>query len=388
MSRSCKLGSTRCVSPWGPKASRRPNCWSLLLAIALLVVGVGGCSSPDPAAFIQYTSEVVLPGVVAKPNAIARMPNGDFVVAGTIGAGWAAATDAHGKLLWQYLVPREERPPYSTSSEFLDVVPLANGNVLLCGTIYQYHPPQENGYLVILDAAGHLVEERRLFPKDDRQYFGNVFNDCVSWNDGVAVIGHTTAQPMRGYGWITKLDGTGRKLWELIDEHVGGLKAVAMPYGLVTSGVELSLVSPEGKLTVHRALDDSVNLLRPLQPDGVVRFITYRPEGATLHLLDRNLAELQVHKIGYVRIQQGVGYVLRDNSIALFGNVHLPDGTFTAAVGHFTSQGAALAERTIGVRNGAVTVRDALSLTGNDFVAVRDQTTDAQHVVLTWITLK
>ena len=138
-----------------------------------------------------------------EPADIVRANDGGFFIAGSISGtrqGWAAKTDAEGKVLWNYYreLQEEDKSAFThqlvIDPEFRAAVPMADGSVYLCGNMP--HPPRSSApgaFLTHLDAQGHLLSEKFFVPdKKTKQGITGGFTGCIRWGNDIAIVGNTS----------------------------------------------------------------------------------------------------------------------------------------------------------------------------------------------------
>jgi hypothetical protein len=163
-------------------------------AVICLVACGGTVSSAGGNHTIEIERQVWLGGIEGRPTALAILPAGGYVIAGHLHTGWAVATDVQGTILWKYEAPLDESlalpSPAFSQSKFHGVVPLANGNILLCGEKY-INPHKIVALLTILSGNGQVLDERSDPTNGDHDDTSSSIERCVGWNDGVVLTGNT-----------------------------------------------------------------------------------------------------------------------------------------------------------------------------------------------------
>jgi hypothetical protein len=376
---------------------RARSLWYVgVIATSLPVIGVSQkLHVSDPKRSIVVDRQVLLRDVNGPPNAITRTAAGGFVVAGERGTAWAVATDANGTMLWMFVDPRDEQAKTQYQSNFKGIVPLSNGNFLLCGEKLDKKRGRL-GLIVILDGNGHVVEQRLLFPKDDQSFFSSRFTQCLPWSDGIAVIGTAANGLPPGRSWVMKLDKSGVKEWEILDPDLANGHAVeTADHNLVISGFEgaafetkVIRINPKGDVVARRMIKSYANLLLDsVEAITTVRMITYGLDNkATLYTLNDHLEDAERSKeIGSFDAKQGRGYVLRDNSIALFGRLN------NAAIAWIAESGEFYATAELDPRFKSFVANCTVPLSESRFVTVRNSVSvniDDQGLAMSWVELK
>lgn len=209
-----------------------------LLAVAFLLTSCAKTCNAESSIVIDR--EALVPGLTGKPNAMARLAGGGFVIAGAWGTAWAAGTDANGKLLWKYEEPRDPLVQFQEQSDFHGVVSLANGGALLCGQTSNKDHQAGIGLIVIISADGHVVERRNVFPNEDQSTSSSAFRECFPWGIGFALTGGGY-DGQKSFVWLVEVDRNGAKELEKTGLDLPGISGVA------TSGSDLVLLgSPTG----------------------------------------------------------------------------------------------------------------------------------------------
>lgn len=374
---------------------RAMHCLVVALMTASALEGCGGSRDGS----IVVDREVRLEGVCGTPFAIVRTADGGFVIAGGCGDAWAAGTTSTGILRWRYGEPApQNRSP--VASYFKGAVALANGHVLLCG---QHH---QRALVTILDETGQLVERRDISPPDGNAAISVSSIDwCLPWNDGVALVGGGS-DGHQGYFWLLKLDKNGSQEWGRVsDKGVAG-SAIQAPNGdLITAHTATDLTdnsyhselirydhlgNPVAQRLIHEP-SIRVILLRPIgTPAEHVRAIRYGDGEAMLTLnsqLQDAMSPIHIAPISLAS-PSGCGYVLPDGSAALFGQAG--NRSAIARVGRHWKFDAVRLFRLPNVGGATVSVGDAVPLSANQFVSVRDEESAGgpSRMVLSWITFQ
>ena len=388
--RACWSSARKCATLW-------------VAAMTMAGVAVSNAAEPKRGESIRVDREVFLQGVTGKPNAIARRPNGELVIAGVRGTAWAVGVDAAGKVRWRFDEPRDSAVKSPYQSEFQGVVPLANGNLLLCGKMSTAENGGGIGLIALLDGDGRLLEQRDWFPNGDRKFFSSTFNRCLPWDGGIALIG-TASDGRQGFAWLVKLDATGTKQWEIASLDLAGSHAVeTQDHGLVlaefAAGAEEARfveVGRNGAIVARRTIKGSgYGLVRSVAPAAGVRVLVFEgARKASLHSLDKGLVDSAMPQAAEpIFVDQGCGYGLPDGSLALFGYLQQGGGAFTApysaAVERMSSSGAQESVQVLDAGGGSFTVRDATPVSPTQFVTVRERVSRDPHasgLVISWIT--
>jgi hypothetical protein len=361
---------------------------------------IEGCQAgvSEPVKSIVVDRQVLLRDLTMHPNAIVRTPEGGFLIAGFSGTAWAVATNAQGEELWKYIDPPDdsvhERSQSFSRSVFYGAVPLGNGNALFCGS-KDTKDGQTVNDITILDNNGHAVERRTEIPNGDRTLKSSSFGECFHTEDGVTLMGSAN-NGTQGYLWIVRLDKSGGKKSEILVNAMGAVKDIeaAEPSWVIdTAGSafdELNLirVNQKGEIIARRPIKGRFLIrLRPSVSTRKTRVIGYADGGqATLYILDEELHDSENPKlVGNFDVTQGVGYVLKDNSLALFGRKD------NAAVAWISASGRSSTIREFDLKYKSFVIEDAVPISANQFVSVRDSVStnpSDRGVVMSWITIK
>jgi hypothetical protein len=295
-----------------------------------------------------------------EPSAVAGM-DGGVVVAGRTGSrAWAGKIDGQGQILWTYQADKQAGSDSGTlarhsSPEFSCAAPMPDGTVWLAGQAVG--PGYVAGLVVHLDAQGNTLFEGVLQPPGQpyARSFPAYLRDCISWGDGVAIVGWTFRQkpaaaryaagaeshgglprPKLAY-WVVGFDAAGRKTFDEViptdqEGTVRGMSMLAVESKLLISATtnDRTDILNLGSTVVARAEKQYPNgflsLLRPVQPDGRIQlwgtFLSAASAaGRTFALitLDSELRELQRQQTQQA-LTAGFAYRMPDQSLVLFGS--------------------------------------------------------------------
>lgn len=346
---------------------------------------------------ITVDREIFLPDVKPRVDAIARMRDGGFVVTGVGLTAWVLATDSHGTLLWRFIDPIdssiETGSPAVPQSEFHGAVSLSNGNTLLCGGKYANGHTQS--LVLILDRNGSVVERRVEVPNDDRRFIYSNFYQCFPWRDKFLLLGNAN-DGTHGYIWYVELDGIGAKDRQGFLDNAAAVKAgtVSGPSFVFTAwnsndDFRIIRVNEAGETLAKRVIaGDFIVQLRSMaeSESRQTSFIIYHAGEATLYRLDERLQDAQPPRaIADFDVLAGCGYVLADNSIALFGR--WPN----AAVAWIRGQDKSYTVRSFDAKYVSDTVSDAVPISADRFVTVRGslgKDPKEQGLVMAWVTIE
>src|ERR1700722_2546086 len=197
------------------------------MAAALLILMF---AAPTFAQHIVVAREVLLEP--AYPNAIARAPDGGYVIAGYADySAWATKVDESGKVIWRHELAGSTVSPAGGGTEYRGITFLRDGTVLLCGSLDVSVPTpasrglkfsaQYLGLLTRLNARGEMIGKDTLQApqliknSDDRGL--NYFDQCTATATGVIVVGRgarlngASTPPMASsFSWLVWLDTRGK----------------------------------------------------------------------------------------------------------------------------------------------------------------------------------
>lgn len=232
------------------------------------------------------------------PRAMERAYGGGYILAGSTGEkGWAAKTDANGKVLWNYYTSlREQKVSIPGHGHNFDGIPayhgavsMPDGSVFLCGQMPRpYSSGKPRGLITHLDSNGHLLKEELIAPEGKSIYS---FEGCVRWRDGVAIIGSDmhflpTANAQSGpttesYYWLVFLDSSGKIRWEKVimssclscGSFTGSIVLLAHESELIFSATdnkesEVIKVNLDGNLVARKQIHGQYRLVRSINPSN------------------------------------------------------------------------------------------------------------------------
>jgi len=351
---------------------------------------------------IVIDREVLVPGLSGKPNAMARLNNGRFVIVGAFGTAWAVGTDANGKLLWKYEEARDPQVRLPDQSEFHGVVALANGGALLCGETSNKDHQAGIGLIVIMSADGQVVERRNVFPNDDQITPASAFRACFPWGTGFALTGGGY-DGKKGFVWLMQVDKNGARLFENTTSDLPGISGESTPtsdlvlMGSPTGleGVTVVRLNQQGTIVARRKTNFlDARPIRSVDISSEIKLIAgdNTKNNVLLTLNDQLQDKVSSKRVTPINIGNGCAYALTDGSIVLFGNV--VGQAYRSAIAWVNRPWKLDAVRAMSVpipQYSSFSVRDAVPLSANQFVAMRDQVTsslETSGVVLSWVTLK
>jgi hypothetical protein len=372
--------------------------WNFAFEVAGAVVAfllIASCGNTGASAdSIAMDRDVAIEGLIGHATSLAPTPGGGFVVAGY---SWAVATDANGAVLWRYTDPDAAAIPKSYGqSEFHGVVPLSNGNILLCGI--DQTPNGSVGLLTVLNSAGQLVEKRLIQPPGPGTNYAVRFDRCLRWDDGIAVIGGTVRDGTR-FDWLMKLDGNGGKQWDLFDYGLIGIDAVETvnhnlvmaSTDVVTRSTRLVQVNPQGHVVSTMPFAGYPdNMVRSAVPTSTLKVLANIDRADTeVFTLNDKFAQIVSPRPTKLKMTiNGCAWVLSDGSVAVFGNLFAQGGVYRSTVARIAAGDRPDEARAFALPNSqsiSASVYDAVPISEKTFVAARDLN---GSLVLSWVTFK
>jgi hypothetical protein len=324
-----------------------------LIFHGLIILLLSGFILMPPAAIateVAVSHQVILKDEVThfvlQPNAMARVDDGGFVIAGRINGAqqsWATKTDSEGKVLWRYVTGLRDKLNIGQAAEFNGIVAMPDGTTYLCGNLPRPPGKYSPGLLTHLDRMGQVLSERLMFPNEVPEHGLAYFTDCVRWGEGLAIVGRVEhiVRPALGinlptsekFYWLLALDSAGNVKWEkLIPTTFGTIDEVepllvTADNSLVFSGrrifqTELFRVSVTGDVQAKLLLAGQFRLVRPVVDDGILQVSGYTESGVSATItLDDGLAEVQRSEGPYpLKFKSRLAYRLPDQSLLLFGS--------------------------------------------------------------------
>ncbi len=295
------------------------------------------------------------------PEVIVQADDGGFIIAGGIDAikqGWAAKTDAEGKVLWHYFRDLQEEDKEGLKSQlvarphFTGAVAMPDGSIFLCGNMpHNFRSDAPTVFLTHLDANGQLLSEKYFIPeKGINKGVKPRFSGCVRWGDGFAVVGETTGpyiqttKPVASHigerwYWVLMFDGAGEKRWEKYipvslrhNINISQFPHVANSNLMFSAGgdsdTEIFSISETGEIVAKNIIKGGYQFVRPVVSDGILQLSGRRPgrkstnwpetDSWVVVTLDEKLNEIHSTQEG---LENFYGYEFRmpDQSIASIG---------------------------------------------------------------------
>jgi hypothetical protein len=271
----------------------------------------------------RVTRQVLLQiesGAMIEPQVIVQAEDGGFIIAGSITAkrqGWAAKTDAEGKVLWHYFRDLQEedkeafkKPQIPGRPIFTGAVAMPDGSICLCGNMPAGSPPgTPSAFITHLDTNGHLISEEFFIPeKGNNRGVKPRFTGCVRWGDGFAIVGQTIGPYVQTstkqvapsiaerWFWVLMFDSIGEKKWEecipiSLRVRIGLLVNISQFPHIANSNLMISAndfddteifsVNMKGEIVAKNMIKGAYQFVRPVVPDGILQISGRRPRAAS-----------------------------------------------------------------------------------------------------------
>jgi hypothetical protein len=345
----------------------------------------------------------------AHPNAIARAPDGGYVIAGHADySAWATKVDESGKVIWRHELAGSTVSPGGGGTEYRGITFLRDGTVLLCGSMDVSIPTPASrglkysaeylGLLTRLNVRGELIgkdtlQAPQLIKNADVRGL-NYFDQCVATETGVIVVGRgdrrtgESAQPMASsFSWLVWLDGSGQLVSNTVffpfppdQMRVPIRNLVALHQGdfvMIDVGHRAVRFSKDGEIKRVEEMD------LPIVPrSGLEEPIRTIPEVDTSDpaLTYPNRNGTPAAKGTSAEFQRRAAYALPDGSLALFGATF--DYGRTAAVEWLSADGTKHETHVFMPTHGAGQI-DAVAPTprADEFATVRQIIPGLRHKV-------
>ncbi len=199
-------------------------------------------------------------GMEAEAKAVALMPSGDIVIAGSIkenkkdakSSGLVARLDREGNVKWVRILGG------SNDDEFSDVKVAPNGDIIVAGYTYSFGAGKEDFWVLRLDENGNVKWQKTYGgSRDDEAYAV-----AISPNGDIIVVGYT--ESFEGGGtWVLRLDLNGNAIWQKNygEKYWDIARAVAILFNgeIIVAGVTESFGAGAGDVWVLR-LDGNGNI--------------------------------------------------------------------------------------------------------------------------------
>lgn len=132
--------------------------------------------------------------------------------------GWVLLGDGSGELIWERLFGRAE---WDT---FRAVEVNQSGNAIIAGATENPKTRLFEGWLLEVSSGGEIVRDRKFSGEDNRLFFS-----VTTVPDGGVVAAGTRRPrdaPPQDAGWIVKIDGNGREVWQKTIQSVTLISSV------------------------------------------------------------------------------------------------------------------------------------------------------------------
>jgi hypothetical protein len=339
---------------------------------------------------------LISPGRVARDGVLVATPDGGFVVAGNRNGAWAVRLNASGETIWEFADGQDDlKKSVTGDSSFKGAVVLADDSVLLCGA--KQLRDSGIGLLVHVAANGHVLNQKYLKPRNDPKYFYSRIDQCLSWGDGVVLLGHGSASENGSVGWIVNLDAHGNQLWEKTGDYAASDAMetgnhdliLALRNSLPVQSAKLVRVGRAGEILASRIITNSNHffLVHTLAPGDAIRFGSIDWPTTTLRTLSRadftDLAPPTQFTDFYTRR----AFVVGDQSVVLLGQTRIGKSD-TAAVARMSANGKLGQPIVFEPPFHSVAATDGVLLSAREFVIVRDsvvQNPKESGVTMSWL---
>jgi len=321
-------------------------------------------AAPAFAQHIVVAREVLLEP--AHPNAIARAPDGGYVIAGYADySAWVTKVDESGKVIWRHELAGSTVSPGGGGTEYRGITFLRDGTVLLCGSLDVSVPTPASrglkfsaeylGLLTRLDSRGVMIGKDTLQApertKNADHRGSNYFDQCIATETGVIVVGRgsriygASTRPMASsFSWLVWLDSSGKLVSsevffpfppEQMRTPIRNLVALHQgDFLMIDVGHRAVRFSKDGEIEQVEEID------LPIVPrSGLEEPIHTIPEVDTSDpaLTYPNRNKTPAAKGTSAEFQRRAAYALPDGSLALFGETLDYGGT--AAVEWLSADG-------------------------------------------------
>ena len=287
---------------------------------------------------IKVTREFFLENNAVK--AITRTHDGGYVI-----AGYSTATrvDTSGKVIWRYASKK-------LKSDFHSVTTLPDDSVILCGESEAEKTPGHGlrtfGLLTRVDKTGTVVSDNLISPNDNQNHSLNSLNRCFPFEDGVAILGNTSAPVWGnpGFDWLVMLDDKGIQKSEKLSHDIGFEKILTMSdHSFVTHthtalagsfiANRVSRVDSSSTVKATRIISDWSFPVQAVVGDRAIRLLTGDRMGIkSLEILNDKLETSNQTKLSVDLIAPIRAYALPDRSMMLFGSEASGNNSSTASM--------------------------------------------------------
>jgi hypothetical protein len=389
--------------------------WATLTCLGVALATIAACSPSTSSeripkatltkqVFLDQHEESIVNASAGNPKAVAPLPDGGVVIAGSTLSAWASRISLDGTVVWRYVDPRDDSysQPNSSQSEFTDAIGLADGSVVLCGS--RYETKGEHGLLLHIGPTGEVISRELLSPSAGAPLGMSGFRRCMKWGDGIVVMGVVPQSPA-GLGWMIRLAPDGQHLWEKVGQDQLGSDAITLPDQTLVlaraemNSVELKAMSPDGVVTNRRTFPCGgacgyINLFQNVGKDSDFNLEVIDPPSNTMiyhlggDLLDR---DAPVHS---PLIASRQSFRLPSGALLVFA-----EGSYQAVVTSIdkrgnphplfaTQQGWDAQHRSI--IEESIKFEAAAAISGTEFVSVRSWVAPIQHrgVYVEWFKIE
>jgi hypothetical protein len=320
--------------------------------------------------FLEQHDASIVNAPAGNTHAIAPMPDGEVVLAGSTLSAWASRIRADGSVAWRYVDPDSDPQSNQPRSEFTGAVGLSDGSVTLCGTT-----KGQQGLLLHIGPTGEVLS-RELISRGTGEPSGlSSFDRCMRSSNGITLPDQSLV------------------LAETL------MKPLGPPQNKTAFSVELKTMSPDGAVTNRRAFPcvsacGYVNLFQNVGKDGDFNLEVLDPPSDTLiyhlgaDLLDR---DAPVHS---ALILSRRSFRLPSGALIIFG-----EGSYQVVVtsidrrGHlhplFASEQVWDAQHR-SITEESIKFEAVAAISGTEFVSVRNWVAPIQHrgVYVEWFKIE
>jgi hypothetical protein len=354
------------------------TCFGLALA-TIVACSPSTPSEPIPKAtltkqiFLEQHNASIINAPAGNTHAIAPMPDGEVVLAGSTLSAWASRIRVDGSVAWRYVDSDSDPQSNQPKSEFTGAVGLSDGSVTLCGSDYSTKGYQ--GLLLHIGPTGEVLS-RELISRGTGEPSGlSSYDRCMLSSNSITLPDQTLV------------------LAETLSKPLGP------PKNMTAFSVELKSMSPDGAVTNRRTFPcvsacGYVNLFQNVGKDGDFNLEVLDPPSDTLiyhlgaDLLDR---EAPVHS---ALILSRRSFRLPSGALIIFG-----EGSYQVVVTSIDRRGHLhplfASEQVWDAQHRSITEEsikfDAVAaISGTEFVSVRSWNAPLQHrgVYVEWFKIE
>jgi hypothetical protein len=380
---------------FSPRVHKCFLCFTYLIGVPMPLI-----ASAHDTEIVIAREVVISQGHAGDPHVIAKTSDLGFVIAGSMGTAWATRVSSSGTVLWEY--SDRVRASLTSRSNFQGVLPMKDDTTLLCGSKPEGPEKGANqlGFIVRIDSTGKVISEESYYPNADKQYAVAEFSKCLSWGDGIALVGRAVSRS-GAFGWLIKLDAQGNRQWEKVQPELGGFDAfetssndliLVMPgqYDLFTKTIVR--VSPSGEVIARRTVRASeIGRVHAVSPNDHIYVATHDLTGTKLLTLDSKLQDTRPPQIlDSIDFDHGCSYLFPDGSLALFGYTD-STGHPSAAIARVSAIGKQTALHLFKRSEESPWIADAAFMSATEYVTVRQSVDPAEKhrgIVLDWVAVR